>query len=107
SSQRDRAARIAAGRREGRKVSRLHRRSWNVSERIGGILTDRCSLESAEEEQPVLCDRSADRSTKLVALDTVTLRRECVSRIENAVTHELKRISVKRIRSRLGQYADG
>src|SRR5207247_9512281 len=56
----------------------------------------------AKEEQLVLYDRHAERSTKLVSLQRVPFRRKEVSRVKNSIPYKFKRIAMKVVRTRLG-----
>src|SRR4029077_1785289 len=64
------------------------------------------TLVAAKEKYSILCDGTAQRPAKLIALDRVTLRGEFVSRIEDPVPHEFKEIAMKFVRSRFCHHAD-
>src|SRR5262249_33924550 len=50
-------------------------------------------------------NRAAHGSTKLVAFDAVALDRKCIPGIETAIAHELKRVTMKLVRSLLRNQA--
>src|SRR6185369_9217759 len=72
---------------------------------VGWILPDRRFLVSAEEKQPVLQDGTADCASELVALQSTAGGCKIVSCVEEIITKEVKRVSVKLIRSGFGHGA--
>src|SRR6266571_931890 len=91
--------------RKRRKVSRQHRGSRNEGCVVRRILAYRGALVSAEEEQPVFDERTANRAAELAPLQRIPFRREEISGVELAVAHELEKIPVELIRSRFGHAA--
>src|SRR5262249_23737706 len=91
----------ARGTGEGCEIAPKHGRCWNVRgilRRIGAL---NGSLISAKEEQLVLHDGPAERSSKLVSLQRVAFGRKEISRVENSIPYKFKRIAVKVVRTRL------
>ena len=64
------------------------------------------ALESAEEEELVLHDRSAHRAAVLVALQRIPRRCKRIPRVEDSIPHEFKKVSVKLVRSGFRHKAD-
>ena len=69
---------------------------------IGGPETQRGALIGAEEEKPVTCDRTTERSPELIAQQAVVLafavgpdRRKRALRVQPAVPKELEAVAVE------------
>src|SRR5262245_53412823 len=100
STQGHRASAVTCRGSKGRKVTCKHFRRRNDGSQIRRVLSHPRALVAAEEEQLVLHDRAANRSTELVTLDRVAPGGKGVSRIEFSVANEFKQNAVEIIRSR-------
>src|SRR5207244_1377505 len=100
-SQNNLAARIAYRRSKRSPVPCQHRRRRKERLGIGWILTDNRSLITTKEKQLVLCNRSANRPTKLVALQRTVPCGKVLPRIGEIVAYEFEQIAVQFVRSGL------
>src|SRR5688572_16903997 len=112
-AQRDWPALIALGGSERRKVAGQHRRGGHEREVVVRRLTQIRALVAAKEKEPVLDNRPAQRSAKLVTQQTVILplavrphRRKLIGRVEPLVPVELEQVPVDDVGSRLRHRID-
>ena len=98
----------AAGRRRNRgEIAAQHGLGRHEADGFRRVASLDLALVTAEEEQPVFQQRSAERAAELVALQRVALGREEVPGVEPVVPHELEHVAVEAIRSRLRDDVDG
>ena len=98
---------VALRRGDAAKVAAQHRGCRNVPLNVRRILPVDRLLIAAEEEKFVLPDRTANRSAKLISLERAMAflsggridQREVVRRIQQVVSDELEKISMKLVRA--------
>src|SRR5581483_11745870 len=93
--QRDGFASVAGWRRKRSEVAGQHRCRRNEGFAICRVLADRGALITAEEKEFVLFDWTAERSSKLIALQCIVCGLKKIPCVEKIVADELEQVAVK------------